>query len=217
MNTKFRAVLFVTALAVPVSAQAQDFTVYGGVTATTNYVFRSVTFSDDNAAIQPYLELESHGFYAGVWASNVDFGTGDPDDCEIDYYAGYRGETPGGFTYDVNYTRFTFNSSGDCCGEINLNLGLPVNDQIGLSAAFAYDPDAETLASGIGASFALNDAFSVSGVFGHDEALSHDYWDFGANYAFGENSAVDLRYFDTENGDSIIALSVSYDVTLFSR
>ena len=84
----------------PAAAQAQDFTVTAGVTAASNYVFRSVTFSNDNAAIQPYVELSYKGFYGGLWASNVDFGPGTTDDFEVDYSLGYRGETTGGFSYD---------------------------------------------------------------------------------------------------------------------
>lgn len=198
-------------------ARAQDLTVYGGITATTNYVFRSVTFSDDQPAIQPYIEAEINGFYAGIWASNADFGPGTTDDFEVDYYLGYRGETPGGFSYDINYARFTFDDTGNCCGELNLNLGLSVTDTIGLSTAFAYDPDAETLASGLGASYAITDALSISGTFGHDEVFSHNYWDVGVNYGLNEKAALDVRYFDTSSGDSIVALALSYDTTLFSR
>jgi len=201
----------------PAMAQAQDFTVTAGITAASNYVFRSVTFSNDNAAIQPYVELSYKGFYGGLWASNVDFGPGTTDDFEVDYYLGYRGETTGGFSYDFNYTRFTFDSTGDCCGEFNLNLGLPVGDQFGLSTAFAYDPQANTLASAFGASYALTDALSVSGTFGHDEALSHNYWDAGFSYGLGDHASLDARYYDTSDGDNIFGVSVSYELTLFSR
>lgn len=198
-------------------AGAQDVNVSGGVTLTTNYVFRSVTFSDDGGAIQPYIEIESHGFYAGIWASNVDFGPGTGDDYEIDYYLGYRGETPGGFSYDINYARFTFDDSGNCCGEINLSLGVPVTDKLDLSGVFAYDPDATTLASAIGASYAFNDKLSVSGAYGRDEALSHNYWDFGVSYSISDKAALDARYYDTTDGDSIFALAISYDFSIYSR
>jgi uncharacterized protein (TIGR02001 family) len=199
------------------SVRAQEVTVTGGVTLTSNYVFRGVTFSDDGPAIQPYVEVELNGFYAGIWGSNVDFGPGGTDNFEVDYYIGYRNEIEGGFSYDVNYTRFTFDDTGDCCGEFNLVLGYPLGDKVGLSAVFAYDPEAETLASAVGASYAINDAISVSGSYGYDEALSHNYWDFGVSYAVNDRTSLDLRYYDTTDTDAILVAGVSFDFTLFSR
>jgi uncharacterized protein (TIGR02001 family) len=199
------------------AAAAQDINVYGGVTLTSNYVFRSVTFSDDGAAVQPYVEVEINGFYAGIWGSNVDFGPGATDDYEVDYYLGYRGETAGGFSYDVNYALFTFDDTGECCGEFNVVLGLPVSDKIDLSAVFAYDPEASALASGIGASYAVTDALSVSGLFGRDEALAHNYWDLGLSYSVNDTTSLDLRYHDTSDGDALLVAAVSLDFTLFSR
>lgn len=217
MKIKGLATVVAVAIGVPQLAAAQDFNVYGGVTATTNYVFRGVTFSDDGPALQPYLEAEYKGFYAGIWASNVDFGPDGTDDYEVDYYIGYRGETSGGFSYDLNYARFTFDDSGDCCGEFNVVLGVPVGEKTEVSAVFAYDPDATTLASALGASYAINDAWSVSGSFGHDEALAHNYWDAGVGYAINDTTALDLRYHDTSDGDSLFVASVSFDFTLLSR
>lgn len=199
------------------AARAQDVTVTGGVTVTSNYVFRGVTFSDDGPAIQPYVEFEVNGFYAGIWGSNVDFGPGGTDNFEVDYYIGYRGETQGGFSYDLNYTRFTFDDTGDCCGEFNLVLGYPLGNKVGLSGVFAYDPEAETLASALGASYAINDAISVSGSYGYDEALSHNYWDLGVNYAVNDTTSLDLRYYDTTDTDALLVAGVSFDFTLFSR
>lgn len=199
------------------TASAQEVNVYGGVTLTSNYVFRSVTFSDDGAAVQPYLEVEVNGFYAGIWGSNVDFGPGTTDDFEVDYYLGYRGETTGGFSYDINYALFTFDDTGECCGEFNLVLGLPVTEKVALSGVFAYDPEASALASGIGASYAITDALSVSGLVGRDEALSHNYWDLGLSYSFNDTTAFDLRYHDTSDTDALLVAAVSFDFTLFSR
>lgn len=198
-------------------ALAQNIEVTGGVTLTSNYVFRGVSFSDDLPALQPYLEAEINGFYAGIWGSNVDFGPGGTDDFEVDYYIGYRGETAGGFSYDLNYARFTFDDTGDCCGEFNLSLGAPVSDKVGVSGVFAYDPSANTLASALGLSYAINDAWSLSGSYGWDEALSHQYWDAGVSYAVNDTTSLDLRYYDTSDGDALFVAGVSMDFSLFSR
>ncbi|MEJ2521643.1 MAG: TorF family putative porin, partial [Gammaproteobacteria bacterium] len=64
----FAAVLWSAAAAAGVSAT---------VTATTDYVFRGITQSAEDPALQGSLDYEADsGFYVGAWASNVDF-----DDC----------------------------------------------------------------------------------------------------------------------------------------
>lgn len=217
MRLHFTSLLLAVPALSPLASGAQDLTLYGGVTVTSDYVFRSVTFSDNQPAVQPYLELEYRGFYAGVWASNVDFGPGTEDSYEVDYYLGYRGETAGGLSYDVSYARFTFDDTGDCCGEFYLNLGVPVTERLAASLDFAYDPEAETLASALGGSFAVTDAVEVSALYGRDELLDHNYWDVGVSYALNDSTSLDLRYHDTSSTDEIFVLSLSYDFEIFSR
>lgn len=197
-------------------ALAQDLTLSGSVTAATRYVFRAVSFTGDRPALQPYLELNYKGFYLGTWTSNVNFGPGDPVDREIDFYAGYRGEVPGGLSYHVNYARYTYDDLHDN-GEFNLNLDYALGEKFGLAADFAYDPAAKTLAAGIGVSYAVTDKLTLSGDFGHEELLSHLYWDLGATYSFNDNFLADLRYFDTDDAEPFVAAYVTYSFTLLSR
>lgn len=52
--------------------------------AVSNYLFRGVTQTQDGPAIQGGLDYEHEsGFYAGTWASNVDFG--DTEELIIDF------------------------------------------------------------------------------------------------------------------------------------
>jgi uncharacterized protein (TIGR02001 family) len=56
--------------------------------AVSNYLFRGVTQTDDDAAIQGGIDwAHSSGFYLGTWASNVDFGDG--TSAEVDLFGGY--------------------------------------------------------------------------------------------------------------------------------
>lgn len=73
------------------------------VALTTDYVFRGFTQTDENAAVQGGFDVGCSIFYAGVWASNLDFG-GDQQqngtlvdfaNIEIDYYAGVKATIPG--------------------------------------------------------------------------------------------------------------------------
>ena len=66
--------------------------------ATSNYIWRGQTQTTNEAAISGGIDWDSGaGFYAGTWASNVDFGT---TGAEVDLYGGFAGEA-GDFGYDV--------------------------------------------------------------------------------------------------------------------
>lgn len=82
----------------------------GNVALTTDYVFRGITQTDNGPAIQGGFDAAlSNGLYAGVWASNLDFGT--DADIEIDYYAGFGGEFSDKLGYDVGVLFYTYPSS----------------------------------------------------------------------------------------------------------
>ncbi|WP_111978624.1 TorF family putative porin [Algibacillus agarilyticus] len=85
------------------------------VGATTNYLWRGVTQTDKDSkdsivkispAIQGGLDYaHDSGAYAGVWASNVDFGS--ETNVEFDWYFGYAGEA-GSVSYDVGYVEYVY-------------------------------------------------------------------------------------------------------------
>ncbi|HMV70587.1 MAG TPA: TorF family putative porin [Pseudomonadales bacterium] len=67
-------------------AHAGNYT--GNVTLATDYVFRGVSQTQERPAIQGGFDAAfDNGIYAGVWASNVDFGT--DASTELDFYGGY--------------------------------------------------------------------------------------------------------------------------------
>lgn len=55
----------------------------------SNYIWRGVSQTDDQAQVSGGLDYgHESGFYAGTWASNVDFGD-DEANYELDLYGGY--------------------------------------------------------------------------------------------------------------------------------
>lgn len=73
--------------ALPASA---DVTWTGTLTVTSDYKFRGISQTDNDPALQGSFEVGHSGFFAGVWASSIDFGVLDPGvDVEVDLYAGY--------------------------------------------------------------------------------------------------------------------------------
>jgi len=77
------------------------------VTLASEYIFRGVSLTDEDPAIQGSLDW-SHdsGFYLGAWASNIELGAGT---IEIDYYGGFGGDLGDtGFSYDLGFVYYTF-------------------------------------------------------------------------------------------------------------
>lgn len=210
---KIRAILAAAALLAS-PATAQDLIVYGG--AELEFTFdESGSGSGTSTDLSGYVEAELNGFYAGIWALT----TNDDLAQEFDLYLGYRNELASGLSYDVNYTRYFYpNDGGNCCGELGLSLGMPLGDQLSASLDMYYDPDAEIGSAYLGAAFAATDALEVSANFGTyqvDGASNEQEWDLGATYYLGEETAVDLRYYDgSEYVDSYFGLSLTWDSTL---
>ncbi|CAN0602481.1 unnamed protein product, partial [Ectocarpus sp. 12 AP-2014] len=114
------------AVAVPSVASAETT---ANVSVVSNYIFRGVTQTDGDAAVQGGLDYaDESGLYVGGWASTVDFGTADPvTSYEIDLYAGFAGEVEG-VGYDVGYLYYAYPDSdtnidfGEIYGELSYSL-----------------------------------------------------------------------------------------------
>ena len=81
MKTKLLALLLAFATT-PIFAE-----VSGSVGLTSDYFFRGVSQTQGSSAIQGGVDASKNGFYGGVWASTVDFGT--DTGIEYDFYGGY--------------------------------------------------------------------------------------------------------------------------------
>jgi len=209
------ASLFVAIL--PASAlMAQDFFVYGG--ASLEYEFDpNGPDSEDTRDINAYIEVEKSGFFAGVWAEKSRDRTLD----KADIYVGYRAETAGGLNYYVDATRRVyFNDAGDYT-VFDAGVGYSFTDKLSGSIDYAhyFDPDLNDLY--VGLAHAVTDKFSVSanyGTYGVDEASDEQEWDFGAGYALGDETVIDVRYYDgTEYVQGYVGVTLSWDTTIFSR
>ena len=136
------------------SAGAQDLSLYGG--GELEFAFEEDgPGTGTNSYLSAYLELESRGFYAGIWGQIANDDLAD----EVDLYLGYRNELASGVSYDVGYIRYIYpNDGGDCCGELTLSLGAPVGEKLSLSLDLAYDPENELGNAYVGAAFAATSA-----------------------------------------------------------
>lgn len=202
---------------VPASAtMAQDFFVYGG--AAIEYERDpNGPGSEDTRDINGYVEIEKSGFFAGIWAEKARDRASDKADVSV----GYRSETAEGMSYYVDATRRTyFNDVGDYT-VFDAGVGYSLTDQFSVSLDVSHYVDPAVNDVYVGAAYSVTDALSMSanyGSYGVQAASDEQEWDFGATYALGEETAVDLRYYDgTEYVDSYMGLSLTWDTTILSR
>ncbi|MFO8024734.1 TorF family putative porin [Thiohalophilus sp.] len=84
-------------------AQAQG-ELSGNLGVTSNYIWRGVTQTDDQAAVQGGVDYtHDANLYAGVWTSNYGNGNG----YELDLYGGYRGRV-GDIPFDAGLIMYRF-------------------------------------------------------------------------------------------------------------
>lgn len=111
-----KTVMASSLLLVSVSAMAADkLPVSGNVALTTNYVWRGVSQSAENPAIQGGFDYaHEKGFYLGTWGSNVNWGNdavtsadGDGASMELDLYGGYKFKA-GPIDMDVGFIHYMY-------------------------------------------------------------------------------------------------------------
>lgn len=107
LGTVFSLILSAGAAAAAASDVA-DAPVSGEIAVTSDYVYRGLSFSDAQPAVQASVTWAPvAGLHADGWASSVDFGPGDPTDAELSATLGYEFET-GSMTFDAGVTYIAY-------------------------------------------------------------------------------------------------------------
>ena len=217
------------ALACTLPAQAQEtegategaWSFGGEVVVASDYVWRGVsqTMEDPALQLEGYVEHES-GFYAGAFASNVDFGDSDDGiDHEVNAYIGWAGELGGGADLDVFLSRVAYPGHNGAdydidYTEIEATLGFAENYRVGV----AYSPDIFNLGGKgwyyyAGAAFPLGDSgITLGAQAGHydlDDAAGDSYsdWLVSLDRDFGPINAR-LQYTDTASYSELLSDTV---------
>jgi uncharacterized protein (TIGR02001 family) len=195
-------------------AFAQEVAISGNVALTTDYAFRGISQTDQSPAVQGGLDLSAGSFYAGAWASNINFGTGGAN-LELDVYGGYK-FAAGPVNFDVGIIGYLYPGAADDGAELDYWEGyvkpsIALSDSFTLGGALYYSPEF-TGESGDGFYYEVNGAFTVnpslslSGAvgmqsvdtsgffFGEDEYTT---WNLGGTYT-AMGLGFDLRYVGTD-------------------
>lgn len=187
---------------------------------TTDYVFRGISQSSEGAAVQGGFDATCGMFYAGVWASSIDFG-GDAS-MELDAYAGVKG-TVGRFSYDLGIIYYAYPNQASGLPRdldfVEFKAGLATEvwkgGTVGGTVFFSPDYTGET-----GKVWTLEGTFAqvlptifgritptFSALIGYEKGEDPEfviggkdnyvYWNTGINFGLDKNWSLDVRYWDT--------------------
>ena len=102
-----KSIVLATAVASVLASGVASAELSGNAGIFSNYIWRGVTQTSDQAAGQGGLDWgHDSGLYVGTWLSNVNFANSD-DGYEMDVYAGFAGEA-GGLGYDVGVLTYQY-------------------------------------------------------------------------------------------------------------
>ena len=206
--------------------------VSGNIGATSNYLWRGTTQTGDAVAVQGGLDY-SHdsGFYAGTWASNVDFG--DDTSYELDLYAGYSGSIGDDFGYDISYLYYGYPDAEGSIdfGEIHvagtwkwIEVGYShiINAGDDVAAEPLDNKDLSYLETTL--TFPISETLSVSAHYGYSSGDVVESWFGTDNYSdynvtlSAETSAGTVSFMvsntDLDDDDAKVVLGYSFGFDL---
>ncbi|MDQ7016110.1 MAG: TorF family putative porin [Gammaproteobacteria bacterium] len=187
--------LVLSAIATPAAAE-----VSANFGATSNYLWRGISLSNEGPAIYGGLDFSHEsGIYAGLWQSS-EGGTGS---AETDLYAGYSTEFSG-VSVDVGAIAYAYPQNDAAnFNELYASVGFgPV------SASVANDSENKTTYTTLGAEYA-----GVSLTFGNAafDGGAGDYTHIDLSYSPADSLTLGLSKNDID-GDDTPRLYVSYGI-----
>ena len=208
----------------PSANATSNIAIIGAAWFTTDYRDKGITASAEKPAVQSELYLYyKETYYAGFWASNVDFGAGpngqELANIEIDYYAGVT-PTLGKWNFDIAAYYDTFPGAFDPDGEFDdvvIWTGVDrsfFDEKLKLIIYNYWSPEYfgetgnnEVLEFSAEWNFNPIGYFSpkLSGQIGHQwgdlsqGGFNYTYWNVGLALGFNKNPpfTLDIRYWDT--------------------
>lgn len=108
-----------------VAAPGQADTLTANASVTNNYIWRGLTQTENEAAVQGGIDWASDsGFYVGTWVSNVNYGPSDVYSYENDIYAGFA-FSAGGLDFDIGYLYYNYDKEAEFdFGEVYGTVGF---------------------------------------------------------------------------------------------
>jgi uncharacterized protein (TIGR02001 family) len=209
----------------PVAAAAptHDLKLSASAAFTTDYVFRGISQTAENPAVQASIDATYNIFYLGLWGSNLDFGGGpfgqDIANLELDLYGGIR-PTWGKWNFDLGGIYYMYPGAFDPGGDFNYfefkaGVSRTFFEKLTLSLTSYYSPEnfgqtGNNEVLEFGAAYVFNKWWiftpTISGTYGHqwgeesEGGVDYNYWNAGLTLGFHEKPAfsLDVRYWDSD-------------------
>ena len=136
--------------------EASPHSLSANVALTSDYIYRGISQTNEDVAIQGGFDYgyEPLGFYAGVWASSLEFNAGSSDaaSVEMDWYGGFSGAFSNGVAWDIGGLYYSYpgqNEDDSPAGDYNFveaygSLGYTFVEapfEPTVAAFLAYSPD----------------------------------------------------------------------------
>ena len=141
LSSLAKALLASSMLFSAVNASAADpITVSGSAAFTSDYLFRGVSQTSNNAAVQGAMTFtHESGAYFSMWGSSIASGVGG---LELDTLLGYSGKA-GEVAYDVGVMRYNYPGLNDnnAAFEADYNEVYASVSTMGAKVGFNYSPD----------------------------------------------------------------------------
>ena len=204
----------------------------GNVSLTSDYVFRGVSQSNREPALQGGIEYAAKsGAYIGGWGSSIswlsDLSTSAApisSNVELDVYGGYRGTFNDAVSYDVGALYYWypgdyptgFNSADTL--ELYAGITVAASDKLSLGAKYSHATTdlfgyVDSNGSGyldLSANFAVGKGWTIGAHAGRqwiegsgNDAFEYTDWKLGVTKAFDNGFSVGLAYTGTDADDAL--------------
>jgi uncharacterized protein (TIGR02001 family) len=192
------------------AAEASASNLTWNLSATSDYVFRGISQSGRDPALQGGLDYAfgESGFYAGTWASSIDFNDRNGPDIEVDLYTGWNHDISADWNGDISVIRYTYHGARPVYGNVDSNelIGkLAWKKTLTLTAGYANDYanyGYSSLYTALYGSWDIGHDCTFTAGVGHtrlgDNNGSYSDWLLGISRKFGLVQAT-LNYFDTNS------------------
>lgn len=215
---KLALVAAAASVAMSGAAMAEELKLSYNVGVASDYIFRGVSNTGGKGQVFGGVDATYGIGYAGVWASNVDFGTPNPD-TEIDLYAGVKPTVgPVSLDFGVIYYGYDKDKNGAPGSFSYVEVKAAGSTAVGpgtIGAAVYYSPEfpgkgGEALYGEINGSAPIGEKLTLSAALGRQEVDADGYfggvsssyttYNVGVTAAITDHLSADLRYSDTNQG-----------------
>lgn len=189
-----------------------DLEASASVAMTTDYIWRGVSQTDNDPAIQGSFDIaHASGLYAGAWASSYEFGNG--ASMELDLYGGFSNDVDlmgTAITYDFGWLHYEYpGASAANFDEFYVGLGGSPIDNMNVSFYYYFGLDIDNDDFGdyrdLSADYTLPEelwGITLLGHLGHYDVpgAGNEYfdWKIGAAKDFGDFN-LEVAYTDTDD------------------